>query len=147
MMGTFLNLIGAARTVVLAIAFLAVVISGLSIFNTMMASVMERTREIGVLRAVGMTRFGAFRLMALEAVALSLAGGAVGFLLALVGGGVVERLVRPFVPLAPQGGLPSITVSALGQGFVVLLCVGALAGLYPAWLACRLRPAEALRHE
>jgi putative ABC transport system permease protein len=145
MMGTFLNLIGAARTLILAIAIVAIAISGLSIFNTMMAAVLERTRELGVLRAVGMSRVGAFALMTTEAVVLSLTGAFLGFVLALLCGGALEHFIRPFIPLAPEGGLPSLTAMAVGQGLVLLLIVGFVAGLYPAWQACRLRPAEALR--
>jgi putative ABC transport system permease protein len=145
MMGTFLNLIGAAKTLILAIAIVAIAISALSIFNTMMAAVLERTRELGVLRAVGMSRMGAFFLMSSEAVVLSLTGAFLGFLLAFLCGGAVERFIRPFIPLAPDGGLPSLTATAVGQGLILLLIVGFVAGLYPAWQACRLRPAEALR--
>lgn len=145
MMGTFLNMVGAARTLVLAIAIVAVAVSALSVFNVMMAAVLERIRELGVLRAVGMSRAAAFALMAMESVVLATLGGLLGFGLALLGGRAIERLVRPFLPLAPDAGLPALTPTAAAQCLVLIALVGLLAGLYPAWQASRLRPSEALR--
>lgn len=147
MMGTFLNLVGAAKTLVMAIAIVALAISALSIFNTMMAAVLERTRELGVLRAVGMSRGAAFGLMALEAIVVSLLGGLCGLALSMLFGRGIEHLARPFIPLAPDAGLPSLTTGAAAQCLVLMLLVGLFAGLYPAWQASRLRPAEALRLE
>lgn len=147
MMGTFLNLVGAARTLMLAIAMVAVAISMLSIFNTMMAAVLERTHEIGVLRAIGLSRAGAFALMAAEAAIVSCGGALLGLALAWLLGRSVEKVVRPYIPLAPESGLPSLTVNAAIQCVTVMLTVGVIAGLYPAWQASRLRPAEALRAE
>ncbi len=147
MMGTFLNLVGAARTLVLAVALVAVVISTLSVFNTMMAAVMERTRELAILRAVGFSRAGTFGLMTAESVALTLMGGVAGLSLAVALGRGVERLVRPFIPLAPEAGLPSLTADAALRCLLLVGAAGLVAGLYPAWQASRLRPAEALRTE
>ncbi len=145
MMGTFLNLIGGARTLVLAIAIVAVAVSLLSVFNTMMAAVLERVRELGVLRAVGLSRFGSFRLMVLESAAVSLAGGALGLGIAALFGPILERAVRPYIPLAPESGLPTLTVAAALLCIGMTLAAGIVAGLYPAWQASRLHPAEALR--
>ena len=145
MMGTFLNLIGGARTLVLAIAIIAVAVSLLSVFNTMMAAVLERVRELGVLRAVGLSRFGSFRLMVIESAAVSLAGGALGLGVAAVIGPVLERAVRPFIPLAPESGLPTLTAAAALMCMGMVFAAGVVAGLYPAWQASRLHPAEALR--
>ena len=147
MMGTFLNLTGAARTLVLAIGLVALTISALGIFNTMMAAVVERTPELGVLRAVGMTRFSVFRLMATEALLLAGAGGLLGLGLALGLGPGIEALVRPFLPLAPDGGLFRLSASTVGDCAALTLLVGLAAGLYPAWQAGRLSPAAALRTE
>jgi putative ABC transport system permease protein len=147
MMGTFLNLLGATRTLILAITLVAVVISALSIFNTIMASVMERTRELGVLRAVGMPRVQAFGLMLSESLILSLLGGLAGLLIALVAGHEIDQVVRPFIPLAPENDLPVLTGRAIANCFLLIALVGGLAGVYPAWQASRLTPAEALKYD
>lgn len=147
MMGTFLNLVGAARTLVLAISLVAVAISALSVFNTMMGAVIERTRELGIMRAIGISRGGAFGLMLLESLWLATAGGLLGFGLALLGGPFLERAVHGYVPLAPEAGLPTLTAGAFVTCITVVLGLGVLAGLYPAWQASRLRPSDALRLE
>src|SRR5205823_21061 len=82
MMGAFLNLVGAVRALIMAIAIVALAISGLSIFNTLLASVLERTAELGVLRAVGASRSQVFGLLALEGLLLTAAGCAIGLLCA-----------------------------------------------------------------
>jgi putative ABC transport system permease protein len=147
MMGTFLNLMGAARSLILAVAVVALCISALSVFNTMMAATLERTRELGVLRAVGFSRGAIFGLMALESLLLAVVGGLAGLLLASLAGRGIDQAVRPYVPLAPEGGLPLLTAPAVAECLLLMFGVGALAGAYPAWQASRLRPAVALDME
>ena len=145
MLGTFLNLVGAVRTLVMAVAVLAVTISVLTVFNTMLASVLERTGEIAILRAVGASRGQVFLLLALEALLMTVAGSLLGLAVALAAGHGVEALVRRFVTLAPDGSLLSLSAGVISQCALVGLGAGLLAGLYPAWQASRLAPARALR--
>lgn len=145
MLGTFLNLVGAVRTLVMAVAVLAVGISILTVFNTMLASVLERTGELAILRAVGASRLQVFLLLALEALLLTVVGSVAGLLLALAAGHGIELLVRRFVTLAPNGSLLSLSITVMAQCLLVGLGTGLLAGLYPAWQASRLAPARALR--
>ncbi len=145
MMGTFLNLVGSVRTLVFAITVLALCISGLSVFNTMLSAVLERTRELGVLRAVGASRGQVFRLLAIEALLLTTIGSALGIVLALLAGRFVEMGVRLFVPLAPSETLLVLSREVIQQCFAVGIIVGLGAGLYPAWQASRLQPVEAIR--
>lgn len=145
MIGTFLNLMGAARALMLGVALVAIVIGALSVFNTMLAATLERTRELGVLRALGTGRGGIFALLALEAILLTLLGTLVGFLLARLLGAGVEKLVRPFLPLAPTTPLPPLTLISVGQCLGLMLTVGIVAGALPAWRACRISPSEALK--
>lgn len=145
MLGTFLNLVGAVRTLVMAVAVLAVSISILTVFNTMLASVLERTGELAIMRAVGASRHQVFALLALEALLLTVVGSLLGLLLALAAGRSVETLVRHFITLAPDGRLLSLSLAVIAQCLLVGLGTGLLAGLYPAWQASRLPPARALR--
>jgi putative ABC transport system permease protein len=145
MLGTFLNLVGAVRTLVMAVAVLAIAISVLTVFNTMLASVLERTGELAILRAVGASRWQVFRLLALEALLLTVTGSLLGLLLALATGHGIETVVRQFVAIAPDGRLLSLSTGVAGQCLLVGLGTGVTAGLYPAWQASRLPPARALR--
>ena len=145
MLGTFLNLVGAVRTLVMAVAVLAVTISVLTVFNTMLASVLERTGELAILRAVGASRWQVFQLLALEALLLTVTGSLLGLLLALATGRGIETVVRHFVAIAPDGRLLTLSTGVAGQCLLVGLGTGVAAGLYPAWQASRLPPARALR--
>jgi putative ABC transport system permease protein len=143
MMGTFLNLVGAVRTLLFSIAFVAVTVGVLGVFNTLLAAVVERTNELSVMRAIGASRLQIVGLITTEALLLSGTGSAAGIVLAMVVGHGIENVVKPFVPLAPTGPLLSLTVSTLMQCVGLGAVAGVVAGLYPAWRASRLPPAEA----
>ena len=147
MMGAFFNLVEAVRTLLMAIAVIAIAISTLSVFNTMLASVIERTRELGILRAVGASRSQLFRLLAIEALMLTLVGTFVGLALTFVIGPALEAMVKRLVPLSPEGSLLSLTAVIAAECAAIGLGIGVAAGLYPAWRAGRLQPVEALRSE
>ncbi|MCL4393420.1 MAG: ABC transporter permease [Chloroflexi bacterium] len=124
------------------IGLLAVVAGGLGMMNTMLMSVFERTREIGVLRAVGWRKGRVLRMIFGEAVVLSILGGLVGNAL-----GVALLFGINQVP-ALVGMMDNAYSSAL---FVEAMCValflGAVGGAYPAWRAARLQPVEAMRYD
>ena len=106
MMGTFLNLMGAVRTLVLAVAIVAVTISALSVFNTMLTSVLERTGELGVMRAVGASRGHVFGLLTLEALLLTVCGSVAGLLAALIGGRSIEDVREALRATCPRRAAP-----------------------------------------
>ena len=147
MMGTFLNLVGAVRVLLLSISFLAVAISVLSVFNTLLSTVIERTSELSIMRAVGASRIQVIGLISTEALLLTSAGAIAGLLLAFGMGHGIENVARQFVTLAPAGSLLSPNVRIIIETTAVGAAVGVLGGLYPAWRAGRLHPAEALKGE
>jgi putative ABC transport system permease protein len=147
MMGTFLNLLGAVRTLVLAVAAIAVAVSALSVFNTLLAGVIERTTELAVMRAVGASRAQVFGLLLAESLLLSACGAVLGTGLAFAFGSRIEVMVKDMIPFAPAETLLMISSQSLMRCAVLALCVGALAAIYPAWRAARLQPALATKLE
>jgi putative ABC transport system permease protein len=121
---------------------IAIIIGGVGMLNTMIMSVSERTREIGILRAIGWRQSRIVRMILAESVLLSLSGGVIGSFSAI---GVTNLLGRhPSV-----AGLidPRITPEVLCFGIVSALVVGVLGAAYPAFRGAQLLPTEALRHE
>jgi putative ABC transport system permease protein len=145
MLGTFLNLVGSVRTLLLSVALVAVAVSILSVFNTLLAAVIERTRELAVMRAIGASRFQVTGLITLEALLLTGAGTLCGILLAFAAGPGIEGVVKEFIPLAPTESISQPTVRVLAVTMLLGVGVGVLSGFYPAWRAGRLQPAEALK--
>ena len=147
MMGTFLNLVGAVRTLLLSVALVAVAIGVLGVFNTLMAAVVERTGELSMMRAIGASKAKILTLIAGEALLLTGAGSLIGIVLALALGHGIEHWVKQFVPLAPPESLLSANAMILLQAIALGALVGVFGSLYPAWRASRLHPAEALKAE
>ena len=147
MMGTFLNLVGTVRTLLFSLALVAIAVSVLGVFNTLLAAVVERTDELSILRAIGASRLQIMGLITTEALLLTGAGSLLGIALALLVGHGVENLAKRFVPLAPTEALLSLTGSILLECVAVGVVVGLVAGLYPAWRASQLQPAQALKGE
>lgn len=147
LLGTMMTLMGAAKSLLLSIVLIIIVISALGVLNTVLMSVFERTREIGVMRATGASRLHIFGLVWLETLLLSLLGGAGGLGLAIVGARLIESVIKRFLPLAPKGSVVALEPASflLVLGFVVGIAV--VAGFYPALRAARARPIEALRSE
>jgi ABC-type lipoprotein release transport system permease subunit len=124
------------------IAFLAVLIGGVGMLNTMLMSVLERTREIGVLRALGWQRRQVVGMILQEALALGIAGGVFGILL---GFGLAWSLT--LVPVIGGMMRPQYDLQLLLVAISVAIVTGLLGGFYPAWRATRMLPVEALRYE
>ena len=121
-----------------AIAGISLLVGGIGIMNIMLASVTERTREIGIRRAIGARRSQIIRQFLIEAVVLSGLGGLIG-----IGVGFA-------IPLAISrlSGLPTqVPLYGLALSFGISVLIGIVFGLYPACRAANLHPIEALRHE
>lgn len=132
----------AGQQMVGQIAFLAVFIGAVGMLNTMLMSVLERTREIGVLRALGWSRRRVLGAILREALALGFFGAVVGVPL-----GVLMAWSLNQIPLLKGLLVSRYDLSLLATALAVALGSGVVGGLYPAWRATRLRPVEALRYE
>jgi ABC-type antimicrobial peptide transport system permease subunit len=138
-MASTLQRAGATMTALLAgIAAISLVVGGIGIMNIMLVSVTERTREIGVRRAVGARRRDVLLQFLVEAVTLSLTGGVIGIIAGYIASDVVTRLLEWPTRVPP---------SAVGLAFGIAAAVGMLFGFYPARRASRLDPIDALRYE
>jgi len=147
MMGVFLNLLGAVRTLLLSLSVVAIAISILSVLNTLLAAVLERTNELCVMRALGASRFQLLRLITTEALLLTSAGSVAGIVLALLVGPGLEKAVTSLLPWAPVERLLLPAPGLFLQTAFIGAVAGLLGGLLPAWRATRLQPDEALKVE
>jgi putative ABC transport system permease protein len=126
------------NTVMVAIASISLLVGGIGIMNIMLAAILERTREIGVRRAVGARRSDIIRQFVIEATLISFAGGLLGVVL----GFVMSQLIAWLA-----GWSTIVTVSSILLAFLVSISVGLIFGIYPAVKAARLDPVEAIRYE
>jgi ABC-type antimicrobial peptide transport system permease subunit len=125
-------------TLLLYVAAISLVVGGVGIMNIMLVSVTERTREIGLRMAVGARARDILTQFLIEAIILSLIGGAAGIAL----GRCASLAVRYFRHYPTEISVPAIIISVL-----VSAVIGIVFGFYPAWKASRLDPIEALRYE
>jgi putative ABC transport system permease protein len=126
------------NAVMVAIASISLLVGGIGIMNIMLASILERTREIGVRRAVGARQADIIRQFVVEAVLISFVGGSFG----IVFGFIMSRLIAWLA-----GWSTIVTASSILLAFVVSITVGLVFGIYPAVKAARLDPVEAIRYE
>jgi len=126
------------NTVMVAIASISLLVGGIGIMNIMLASILERTREIGLRRAVGARQSDIIRQFVVEATMISFAGGTIG----VVFGFFISRLIAWLA-----GWSTIVTFSSIALAFLVSISVGLVFGIYPATKAARLDPVEAIRYE
>ena len=124
-------------------AALSLVVGGIGIMNIMLVSVTERTREIGLRKAVGAKRTTLMTQFLLEAIAITLIGGIIG----MMGGVFVSYLVSLLANFLGYKWDFVVTLSSISAGLIVSIGVGLFFGIYPASKASKLDPIEALRHE
>ncbi len=135
-LGILSDLLGTLTVMLAGIAGISLLVGGIGIMNIMLVSVSERTREIGIRKAVGAKTYDIMSQFVIEAVVLSIVGGSVG--IALGWGGALG--LSEFVPT-------QVTAWAVALAFVFSAGVGIFFGVYPAYRASRLDPIEALRYE
>lgn len=130
--------LGTVTMAVYGIGAISVIVGGIGIMNTMIMSVMERRREIGIMKAIGATTTMILKQVIQESAMLSVIGGGVGLGLGYFATTLITSYTTFTTIITPN-------LIALGMGFALILGIGA--GLYPAWAASRLDPVEVLRYE
>jgi putative ABC transport system permease protein len=132
------QLTGATALVLTAVSCISLIIGGIGVMNIMLVAVVERTKEIGIRKALGARRKDIMSQFLIEAITLTGSGGIIGVLIGIT----ISELVNKLSPLPS-----SVPIWAVLAGLVVSLGVGLIAGIYPAWRAAVLDPIEALRRE
>jgi ABC-type antimicrobial peptide transport system permease subunit len=135
----FRDIMSMVALVMVAISSIGLLVGGIGVMNIMLVSVTERTREIGVRKAVGARRSDITWQFLLEAMALTGAGGTIGILL----GVLLSYLIRTLMPVLPS----TVPLWAVVLGFTASVSIGLFFGMWPAMKASRLDPIVALRHE
>lgn len=146
--GTFQTVIDGIILVLNAFAIIALLAAGFGIINTLLMSVQERTREIGLMKAMGMSGGRIFALFSTEAVFIGFLGSAIGAGVAMLVGGVVSRVLANGL-LKDLAGLQILTFTPAAIGTVLLLVMGIafVAAVLPASRAARQSPIDSLRYE
>jgi len=138
MIEQFKSFTRSVRIGVAIVSSIALLAAGVGIMNIMLVSVTERTREIGIRRAIGAKRRNVMIQFLIEAVVLSEVGGVIGVILGILGGNLVSILLK--LP-------PVIPFDWVGIGLGICSLVGIIFGTYPAWKAANLDPIDSLRYE
>jgi putative ABC transport system permease protein len=136
------TMVSVLHAYVIGIGGLAILIGGVVMMNTQLMAVMERTREIGLLRSVGWSRWKVMWMILRESLLLSFLGGALGVLF----GWLILQAIGNASSLF--SGIPEqLTMDQIWRVFLIVFPLGLLGGAYPAWRAAQLEPIEALRYE
>ena len=137
LVGTFNRTIGVVLLVGLVVTSISLFVGAVGVMNIMLVSVNERTREIGIRRAVGATRRSILMQFLVESSAIGAMGGAIGIVLATIVTAVIDKMVMP----------ASISIPIVVIAVLVSIAVGVVAGIVPAYRGARLDPVESLRYE
>jgi putative ABC transport system permease protein len=144
-MGTILNLVGSAQTLLTSVIIIAIIISAVGIINTLLMSVNERSREFGMMKAIGASGFDIGKLVMIETLCITVSGGIAGAIFAIVGSRVIEGFVKNIIPYAPSGQIISPDPSLIALCLLFTVAIGLICGIYPALKSSRLSPIAAIR--
>lgn len=138
------RVIGIVQAVLGSVSAISLVVAGVGIVNTMTISVMERTREIGILKAIGAKRKDVLMVFLSESLLTGFSGGIVGSIVGVFMGQVISSLAQVTIGISLT---PFTSFQMIAIVILFSMVTGILAGLYPAWRASNLNPVEALRYE
>jgi putative ABC transport system permease protein len=126
------------------VAAISLVVGGIGVLNIMLVSVSERTREIGIRKAIGATHRAILQQFLIESLVLGGLGGIIGILVG-IGLSAIGAIIMP--RLDPTLFTPTVSIPSVLLSFMISLAIGLIAGCFPARRAARLHPVDALRHE
>ena len=140
LLSTFTEITDQLKIFLAGIAGISLLVGGIGVMNIMLVSVAERTREIGVRKALGATNADVLFQFLLEAVLLSLIGGVVGVAVGIAGSAILPEILTDLPPAV-------VTANEVALAFGVSALIGVVFGVLPAYRSARLQPVEALRRE
>lgn len=144
-MNSLSSLASSAKILSLSIAAIAILISAVGVMNSILMAIFERTQEIGMMRAIGASRFDIFRMIINETSIMTSIGGIAGIIFSIIGSGIIEGLVRRFMPYVPSGDMIDFEPLLAALCILFSLCIGVLSGIYPAYKASKITPVEAIK--
>jgi putative ABC transport system permease protein len=140
LLSTFTDITDQLKIFLAGIAGISLLVGGIGVMNIMLVSVAERTREIGVRKALGATNADVLFQFLLEAILLSLIGGVVGVAVGIAGSAILPEVLEDLPPAV-------VTGNEVALAFGVSALIGVVFGVLPAYRSARLQPVEALRRE
>ena len=140
LLSTFTDITDQLKIVLAGIAGISLLVGGIGVMNIMLVSVAERTREIGVRKALGATNADVLFQFLIEAILLSLIGGVVGVAVGIAGSAILPEVLTDLPPAV-------VTGNEVALAFGVSALIGVVFGVLPAYRSARLQPVEALRRE
>lgn len=159
---TISSVFGTMQIFLIAISGISLVVAGIGIMNIMIVSVMERTREIGIIKALGLKNRSILLVFLFESLLIGLIGSVLGILAGWFGGSFLMTMISAMMgggglPGGGEGGgmstmgfgtiTPVISWTLIGTALLFGVAVAVIFGLYPAWRASKMEPVEALRYE
>lgn len=142
---TISNLVATARVMVMSIALIAILIAMVGVMNTVLMSVLERWQEIGIMKSMGAMTSHIFKLIWFETILLTFVGGVIGSIMSWILASVTDTLIRSVLPYSPTSSLVQIDLLLALKAIGIIMTIGIISGIYPAWKAAKIRPIEAIR--